>query len=124
MWSPSVVAGNIVAQCPRQLPMAKDEYVIQKYRPYRSHPSLRTGIRLRSLYRRSALLNAKSVDSPIKDNAVATVPVMNEIARQLRIDSTSFNPLLCQPLRRGMRSHTHVHNLPCPMLDDKVDIQR
>ena len=124
MWSPSVVAGSIVAQCPRQLPMAKDENVIQTFRPYRSHPSLRNGIRLRSLYRRSELLNAKSVDSPIKDSAVATVPVMNEMARQLRIDTTGFNHLLCQPLRRGMRSHTHEHNLPYLMLDDKVDIQR
>ena len=64
------------------------------------------------------------MDSPIKDNAVATVPVMNEIARQLRIDTTRFNHLLCQPLRRGMRRHTHVHNLPRPMLNDKVDMQR
>ena len=104
--------------------MAKDENVIQTFRPYRSHPSLCNGIRLRRLYRRSDLLNAKSADLPIKDSAVATVPVMNEIARQLRIDTTRFNPLLCQPLRRGMRSHTHVHNLPRPMLDDKADIRR
>ena len=69
-------------------------------------------------------MNAKRVDSPIKDSTVATVPVMNEIARQLGIDTTSFSHLLCQPLRRGMRSHTHVHYLPRPMLDDKVDIQR
>jgi len=116
MRSPPVIIAKICVENTPQMPLVQNDHVIKDLSVVAVSEELNEGVLPGNLRSGDHMLEANVLDSPVKEGAVNTVAITEEIPWWL-ITGKRVDHLLCCPFRRGMRCDVDVHH-PSPLVGE------
>ncbi len=122
MNSPAMVKFDVGTKNAAQMPLVKDNDVVQALSTERSDNPFAVGILARTPWCGNHLLDIETAHTPTEPRAVNAVAVTNEIPR-CSIKRKGLDHLLRGPLGRRMRSDVEVDDAPAFMGEHDQDKQ-